>query len=181
MSFQTTSLIKKDIMKSFVTLKFSILTLLFILFSALSTQAAYHKNTTTPVEIQKSWKKQFKQRKQTIKQKFQTLFTKSNNEKNISILALVSIILGALSVIGLVVGFIILLIGSTSGLFLLFTGLVALLGDIFSIATLIKIRKSKDPKEHSRSKHLAIIGLILSLLTGLLPLGLFLLLQLGLR
>jgi hypothetical protein len=69
---------------------------------------------------------------------------------------------------------------SGGGIVLLLAALAAIVGDVFSIRTLRKIRNSEDGEDYHGSKILSIWGLVLSLLTGLIPLALLLLVILSL-
>jgi hypothetical protein len=68
-----------------------------------------------------------------------------------------------------------LLFASGGGIVLLLAALAAIVGDIFSIRTLAKIRNSENPEDYQGSKILSIFGLVFSLLTGLIPLALLIL------
>ncbi|NJN77675.1 MAG: hypothetical protein HC803_04545 [Saprospiraceae bacterium] len=63
-----------------------------------------------------------------------------------------------------------MLSASGGALVLLFAAIAAIVGDIFSIRTLVRIRNSDDAANYRSSRVLAIFGLVLSLLTGLIPL-----------
>ncbi len=83
------------------------------------------------------------------------------------------LIFGALSFGLLILG--VSLLGASGGLggaLLLGAGISAILGDIFSIKTRRSIRNSQNPEQYRKEKNKANWGLILSLLTGLIPLGL---------
>ena len=62
--------------------------------------------------------------------------------------------------------------GGLSAAVLLGAGVSAIFGDIFSIKTKRNIRKSQNPEQYRKEKNMSTWGLVLSLLTGLIPLGL---------
>ena len=146
-------------MKSVTAFKWKILTLLFVLFSALSTQAAYHEYPTNTVEVQKPWKQRLKQEKETINQKFDKFFTKSNNDdKNISRLAIIGAVLSLISVLAILLAFVYIPI-------ILIAPITGILGMLVSKIALHKIEKSKEPEKHTRSKKLARTGFVWSLVS----------------
>ena len=92
------------------------------------------------------------------------------------------LLFGIISFALLILG--VFLISASGGLavaVLLSAGVSAIVGDIFSIKTRRNIRKSQNPEQYRKEKNMATWGLALSLLTGLIPLGLliYFLLTLG--
>ncbi len=89
---------------------------------------------------------------------------KKENDKTMAKKANSSLLLG----IGSLVLFLIALVSELNIFLLVITGLLAILGDIFSILVL---RKTKDEKgKYRKERRTAKMGLTFSLLTGLIPL-----------
>lgn len=147
-------------MKSIHNLRTVIVSLLFMMLSILSTQAAHYENLVNT----DSQKKRIIKKKNII-QKIKTIFSKlSDKDKSISALSNWALVLGILSLPMALIGF----FYSLTGL-MLFGLIAALFGGIFSIQALRKIRDSKNYGIYKGKKTTAIVGLIFSSLTALLP------------
>lgn len=155
-------------MKSTIYLRTLILSFCFIMVATLSTQAAYYENPVTTPKSQKKWEQKWKVKKQTVTEKLKKLFSKSSSDESIRPLATMALICGLLSIVGLFVGFFYSLT-----VIIILAGVLALLGDIFAIQALRRIRNSENPREYRGSRVAAIVGLVLSLLTGLIPLAIY--------
>ncbi len=83
------------------------------------------------------------------------------------------LLFGAISFALLILGvFLMSVSGGLSAAVLLSAGVSAIFGDIFSIKTRRSIRKIQNSEQYRKEKNMATWGLALSLLTGLIPLGL---------
>ena len=93
-------------------------------------------------------------------------FNRAVDASKIKNLGLATLIVGIAALVSLFLGI------QTPALFLVAFAL-AIIGDILAATTLMRTRKEK--KEHKTARTIAWIGLVLSLLTGILPLVLFIL------
>ncbi len=110
----------------------------------------------------------FKSIKGKWTKKIEKIFSKSRQkttDEKIKKIGLLAFIVGVSSLLLLIVATIYL-----APILFVFAGLAAIAGDILSIITLRRIKKSDDPRQHHLVKKLAISGLIFSLLTGVIPL-----------
>jgi|GEM_PF-4312834 glucan phosphoethanolaminetransferase (alkaline phosphatase superfamily) len=153
----------------------SLLILGFLLTSFSIAEAAHYQNGKS-ANVESS--QLLKQKKVSVKLFLKSIFPKkakkSNDDKSIRNGAIIAFAVGLFSFFLLIIG-IALLSASGGGIVLLLAALAAIVGDVFSIRTLRKIRNSEDGEDYQSSKILSIFGLVLSLLTGLIPLALLIL------
>ncbi len=137
----------------------------FLLASFSMAEAAGGENAiSTEIKTQQTIKTKPSKRKRWLKKYILKKIKKKSKDETIMQNARLSLFIGIFSLIFLVLG------GVSSIWFFLAAAIAAIIGDILSIGTLLKIRKSENPKDHRISKLMARGGLILSLLTGLIPL-----------
>lgn len=149
-------------MKSIINSRTIIVSFLLVILSVLSTQAAHYEN---PVNTEVQGKRIIK--KKNIIQKIKTIFSKSSDkDKSILSLSNWALVLGILSFPIVLIGF----FYSLTGL-IVFGLIAALFGSIFSVQALRKIRDSDDFEIYKNNKIAAIVGLIFSSLTALLPIA----------
>jgi hypothetical protein len=157
-------------MKTFFA-KHNILFFLFIITFSIPSNAVIdykpdaEKKTTIIKKQKKATKKGlFKRWKEKwILKKIKKL-QKKENDKTMAKKANSSLLIG----IGSLVLFIIALISGLNVFLLVITGLLAILGDIFSISVLNKTKYEKG--KYRKERRTAKVGLTFSLLTGLIPL-----------
>lgn len=153
-------------MKLYFNSKVGILLLFLLLGSTSMMQAAHGKTAPSTVEFQKILKKEKPQRgllKKIIAKKNKRAASK---EKSISRPAITSIVAGGLALLCL---FAPLLISVGTGIWLL-GALFAIIGDIAAIVAFRRNKKSDNPTKKSKNETLATVGLVMSLLAGLIPL-----------
>lgn len=101
-------------------------------------------------------------------------FFEKSDDKNISKNAIAALIIGCLAFFCMVSP----LIGI--GLWIWFiAAILATIGDILAIKALRRIKNSENKEDYKLEKRLARVGLILSLLTGLIPLAMLILVLLA--
>jgi hypothetical protein len=134
-----------------------------------------HHQNINPVKIESTTlaKKSKGKGQLFLKKIFSKKYSKFTTDK-INRSGLIAFSVGLFSFALLTAGFVLLSSSGTVLIFLL-AGITALLGDILSIRTLMKIRNSESDEDYMLSKSLSILGLVFSLSTGLIPLGLLLL------
>lgn len=147
---------------------------LFLVTFTNAEAAHYQTETRTKTDFQEV----LKQKKATVKTAIFKVIPKkikktTEDDKSILNGSFISLAVGIASMLLLILG-IAALSASGAGFFLIFAALAAIVGDIFSIRTLRKIKNSDDPENYRGSKKMAIAGLVMSLLTGLIPLILLL-------
>ena len=150
--------------------KIGVLLLFFLVNSSIIMQAARGETAPNSVELYETLKKEKPQKgflKKLIAKKSKRT---SSKDKAISRGAIVALIAGAAAFFSL---FAPLLLSVGLGIWLL-GALFAIIGDIAAIVTLKRIKKSKNPDEHGKSDTIALIGLVLALLAGVLPIILLL-------
>jgi glucan phosphoethanolaminetransferase (alkaline phosphatase superfamily) len=155
--------------------RISLLIIGFLLTTCSMVEAAQHSNVK-PIKVENY--QPLKRKKSSAKQFVKSLFPKKNKLSNdgnrIRNSGMIAFAIGLFSFLLLIFG-IALLFASGGGIVLLLAALAAIVGDIFSIRTLVKIRNSENPEDYQGSKILSIFGLVFSLLTGLIPLALLIL------
>lgn len=147
------------------------------MLSTISVEAAHFEKPVKKQTLRqtiKTKKKVVKSFFKKIKKTFSKKIKHKSTDDDFSKGATAAVIIGAISFFLLFLPFII-------GVFWVWilAGILALTGDIIAIRTLSRIIKSGDIEAHKQERILAIIGLILSLLTGLIPLALLFLVILG--
>ena len=161
--------------------RIGLLTVFLFLVAFTNVKAAhYQTETRTKTDFQEVLKQKKAAVKTAIFKVSPKKIKKSKNDDN-SILngGVISLAVGIGSMLLLILGIVALSV-SGGGFVLLFAALAAIVGDFFAIRTLRKISNSDDPDSYRGSKRMAIIGLVLSLLTGLIPLALLVLVLLTL-
>lgn len=158
-------------MKLYFNYKIGTLLLFFLLSSISTMQAAHGKTAPNQVGIHQTLKKP-KPKNHFLKR----LITKKNNRiatnrQSISRGAIIALIAGSIALCCL---FAPLLAAIGTGIWIL-GGALAIVGDIFGIITLIKIKNTDNPRKYTREKTMAVTGLVLSLLVGIIPLALLVL------
>lgn len=149
----------------------SLLTFIFA-FTTISAEAAIHKTPTQKEVLTKGKKK-------PMKIFFKKVFSKKGTtakDKTISKIATAAFIVGAASFFCL---FAPLILSVGTGIWVA-AAILAIIGDVLAITARRKIRKSDNSSDYGAEKTMATIGLILSLLTGLIPLALLFLVMFGL-
>jgi hypothetical protein len=155
----------------------------FLFLAAFTTAEAAHYQTETQTKT--NFRTVLKQKKAAAKM---TIFKvipkkiKKSNDDDESILngGVIALAIGIASFLLLILAVAAIAASGGTGFLFLLAALAAIAGDIFAIRTLRKIGNSDDPENYRGSRRMAIIGLVLSLLTGLIPLALLVLILLTL-
>jgi Flp pilus assembly protein TadB len=154
---------------------YQVSTLLIILMVAsFSTVEAAHYKVTIPQstevqptkkELRKSLRKETKNLKSIVKSLFFKKVRKGKkSQKNNLTSGVLSFVFGLLSAAALLIGFIFLLIEGGIG-FLVLALLAAIIGVIFFVVSMVKTQESENP---TGGIILSILGVILSMLSGLI-------------
>lgn len=153
-----------------------LLILVFTFNMAAIAEAAHYEKEVKSVTISDKIKNKSVKVKSFFKQIFSKKSKSKSKDKTIRNTAIAALIIGAISLVCLILPVVLVSVG----LWIWFVAaLFAIIGDVLAIKALMKIKKSKNEEEYRNEKRLAKVGLVLSLLTGLIPLVFLVLVMLG--